>query len=312
MMYIRVKEWEAIDIIVDKSKTIQINSTNTMAAKYTVKDSVFSDLFMIKKYLLQMYQTLHPEDQDATEDDLSYVTIENVLINDIYNDLGIMRGDRTIILVEAQSTWTMNIIIRALLYLAKTYQEYINVNELDVYSKTNVHLPKPELYVLFTGEHKEHPEIVTLSSDFFGEKTDLEVTVHMLYGQENGKDIISQYVAFTKVYDEQRGIYGRTREAIEKTIRICKDNDILKEYLESREKEVVDIMMTLFDEETIRRNHEASIIRETKQEEQQRGIKAVVEAFKQMGGSITDAIENVMANYGYDHDTSDEYVRKYW
>ncbi len=43
-------------------------------------------------------------------------------------------------------------------------------------------------------------------------------------------------------------LYGRTREAIINTINICKDRDILKEYLSSREKEVVDMMMTLFDE----------------------------------------------------------------
>ena len=42
---------------------------------------------------------------------------------------------------------------------------------------------------------------------------------------------------------------GRTREAVLETIRICKDRKILKEYLEGREKEVVDIMMTLFDQE---------------------------------------------------------------
>ncbi len=35
------------------------------------------------------------------------------------------------------------------------------------------------------------------------------------------------------------------------TIRICKDRNVLKEYLESREKEVMDIMMTLFDNEYI-------------------------------------------------------------
>ena len=35
------------------------------------------------------------------------------------------------------------------------------------------------------------------------------------------------------------------------TIRICKDNNVLKEYLEDREKEVVDIMMTLFNDEYI-------------------------------------------------------------
>lgn len=33
------------------------------------------------------------------------------------------------------------------------------------------------------------------------------------------------------------------------TIRICKDQDVLKEYLQRHEKEVVSIMMTLFDQE---------------------------------------------------------------
>lgn len=32
-------------------------------------------------------------------------------------------------------------------------------------------------------------------------------------------------------------------------IRICKDRNVLKEYLESKEKEVVDIMMVLYDQE---------------------------------------------------------------
>ena len=44
-------------------------------------------------------------------------------------------------------------------------------------------------------------------------------------------------------------LYGRTKKAILETIRICKDRNVLKEYLESREKEVVDIMMVLYDEE---------------------------------------------------------------
>ena len=33
------------------------------------------------------------------------------------------------------------------------------------------------------------------------------------------------------------------------TIRICRNRNILKEYLESREKEVIDIMMALFDQQ---------------------------------------------------------------
>ena len=93
-------------------------------AKYTIKDSVFSDLFKIKKYLLQLYRTLHPEDITATENDLTDITIKNVLTDGIYNDLGFLSGDRFVILLEAQSLWTENIIVRALLYLAQTYHDY--------------------------------------------------------------------------------------------------------------------------------------------------------------------------------------------
>lgn len=70
-------------------------------AKRTVRDSVFSDLFQNKKYLLELYQTLHPEDTETTEDDLTDVTIQNVLTDDIYNDLGFRNGDRILILVES-------------------------------------------------------------------------------------------------------------------------------------------------------------------------------------------------------------------
>ena len=75
--------------------------------------------------------------------------------------------------------------------------------------------------------------------------------------------ILSQYVAFTKVYNEQVKRYGRSREAVTETIRICKDRDLLREFLESREKEVVSVMMTLFDEERIMCTHIVSEKKET-------------------------------------------------
>ena len=73
----------------------------------------------------------------------------------------------------------------------------------------------------------------------------------------NGNDIISQYVNFTKVYNEQLKQYGRTRKAVMETIRICKNKNVLKEYLEAREKKVITIMMALFDEEQVMRNYVA-------------------------------------------------------
>ena len=57
-------------------------------------------------------------------------------------------------------------------------------------------------------------------------------------GLNQTDDIIGEYVTFTKVYNEQCKIHGRTEQAVRETIRICKDKNVLKEYLESRENGV--------------------------------------------------------------------------
>lgn len=246
-------------------------------AKYTVKDSVFTSLFKDKKYLLQLYRALHPEDKETTEDQLTDITIKNILTDGMYNDLGFMAGDRLLILVEAQSTWTMNIIIRALMYLVQTYHDYFDREGADLYGSRKVKLPKPELYVIFTGERAAKPETVSLTEEFFGgEDCAIEVKVKMIYGddawretvsgEQPEKDIISQYITFTKVYNEQLKLYQRTRKTITETIRICKDRNVLREYLSSREKEVVDIMMTLFDEERIMQTYVANKEKEAAKE----------------------------------------------
>src|SRR5699024_8638023 len=224
-------------------------SSNQIKAKKTAKDSVFRDLFENPTYLLQLYQVLHPEDREVTEDQISSVTIKNILLDQMYNDLGFIVKQRLLLLVEAQSTWSKNIVIRVLLYLANTWKEYIQNKKLNIYGSGGMSLPKPELYVIYTGERKERPEWIFLSEEFFpGQECFVDVKVRMLYDGKEG-DILNQYVTFTKIYNEQVKEYGRTKEAVLETIRICKNRKILKEYLESREKEVVDIMMTLFDQE---------------------------------------------------------------
>lgn len=220
----------------------------TEAAKHTIKDSVFTNLFQEKKYLLQLYKTLHPEDTEVTEDSLSDITIHNIMTDGIYNDLGFRRGNRLLILVECQATWTENIIMRSLM---TTYQDYFRKTNQNIYKKAKVTFPKPELYVVFTGEKQGHPEYMSLSEEFFdGEECFLDVCVRVLYGSGED-DIISQYVTFAKVYDEQRKKHGKTRMAILETIRICKDKNVLTEYLLEREKEVEAIMLAMYDEEEI-------------------------------------------------------------
>ena len=249
-------------------------------AKRTAKDSVFTDLFQDPKYLIQLYRALHPEDQDVTEESITNVTIKNILLDQCYNDLGFCIGDKLVILVEAQSTWTVNIVVRGLMYLAQTYQEHIEKSGQNVYGSKRVKLPKPELYVIFTGERKSKPEYLYLSKEFFGgEESAIEVKVKMIYDGKEG-DIINQYVTFTRIYNEQVKLYGRTREAVLETIRICKDKNVLKEYLVDREQEVVNIMMTLFNDEYILKTYVKS--------EKMDYAKATAQKLYKKGNSVED------------------------
>ena len=261
--------------------------------KRKIKDSVFTNLFQDKKYLLQLYKALHPEDMDVTEDEIADVTIKHVLVDADYNDLGFSVGDRLMVLVESQSTWTINIIIRALMYLIQTYHDYFKRTNHNLYGSKKVNMPKPELYMIYTGDRKTVPDTIALSKEFFdGARVAIDAEVKVLY-QENEKDIIGQYIIFSKVYNEQRKLYGNTKQAVTETIRICKDRNVLKEYLLEREKEVVDIMMTLFDDEQILKAYTRDVEENMERETERRTAERLIKKGKMSLDEIADCVPSL-------------------
>lgn len=273
--------------------------------KHNCKDSVFEDLFSDPHYLFQMYKTLHPEDTTSNENDIADVTIRNAMTNDQYNDLGFRIGNRLLVLIEAQSTWTVNIVIRILMYLMTTYNRYFTENKIDLYSSVKVEIPKPELYVVYTGTHKNLPEYLTLQDDFFGGE-DISVNARVKVISSSGSDdIINQYIIFTQVLDEQVKIHGREIIAVEETIRICKDRNVLKEYLESREKEVISIMEALYNEQEVMDRYIASREKESE-------IKATVKAYHRFGRNISEAIEDIIAQFGLSETSAEAKAKQYW
>ena len=251
----------------------ETKQTQEVMAKRTAKNSVFLDLFQNKSYLLKLYKTLHPEDTTATEDSLTDVTITNVLTDNLYNDLGFIVNNKLIILIEAQSTWTMNILVRVLLYLAQSYHEYFQRTSQDYYKSRKVKMPKPELYVIYTGNKGRKPDKISLSNEFFkGADIDIEVRAKVIY-ESDKDDIINQYIIFCKVFNEQTKQHGMTQKAVTETIRICKDRNVLMEYLAQREKEVVTIMMSLLDEEQIMKSFIRSERHDADRETAERMIK---------------------------------------
>jgi len=65
-----------------------------------------------------------------------------------------------------------------LMYLAESYKQYVEDHKLDLYGTRPVSIPKPEMYVVYTGPKQDVPDVLHLS-DLYGGKggVDLEVTV---------------------------------------------------------------------------------------------------------------------------------------
>ena len=266
--------------------------------KYTLKDSVFTFLMKQPEYARKLYLALHPEDTDVTEADCKLVTLEHILTTGIYNDVGLQVRDMLILLVEAQSLFSINISLRLLMYLAATYKESVEEHKLNLYGTAAVKIPRPELYMVYTGTRSEVPEVLHLSDLYEGEgSVDLEVKV--LRGTGTG-DIVDQYVRFCQIADAKREQYGRTSEAIEETLRECIAKGILVPFLKAREKEVAEIMVTLFNQQKVMEIHDYHIARAAREDGLKEG-RAEGRAEGHLAGraeGVLSSIQNLMETLG--------------
>ena len=240
-----------------------VNADSSVSINTKANDAVFTDLFRRKEYVLQIYQTYHPDD-NVTVDDITILTLDSRLLNQQYNDLAFMVRNKILFLFEEQTKWSVNIVIRMLMYLAEVWMKYIQINGLDLYQYSKLELPVPEFYVVYVGNRVNRPETLSLKNDIFdGVDVPVDLTVKMIYGKprkgSNGhwdcESVLDQYVEFTHIRADQIAIHGRTEKAILETLRICIEQGVLKEYFIEERQEVINMLRSLFDDETILRNH---------------------------------------------------------
>ncbi len=219
--------------------------------KHTVKDSVFKDIFSKLENVLELYKELHPEDSTVAADDIQISTLESIIVNRLINDLGFFVNKngkaKLVVLAEEQSYWNPNITYRLLGYLVDTLNKYLHNTKQTVHKGQKVYLPEIELYVIYAGD-EEAPDTVSFKDDFFNGSGPVDVKVNII--KKTGTEtIISQYIGFCKVFNEQRRKYGNTLEAVEETIRICTEKGFLRDYLIKHNEEVITMMAEIFNEE---------------------------------------------------------------
>ena len=260
-----------------------------------------------------MIKVLHPEMTGLKEDDIKLVTLNAVIINGQYNDLALLVKNKLIIFVEAQSTWSINVLVRILLYLSATYHDYIIENELNVYGSKKMHIPEPEFYVVYTGSRRIEKDIISLRQDFWNNPdAKLELIVRVI-NSEDKNDIIGQYIIFTHVLDEQIKIHGRTKKAAENTISICQDDGVLKEYLEDLKKEVVSTMMLLFDQDYATAMYGKEQERKGERKGEKKGaIKTTVKMCRRFGATIEEAVNMLIEDFGLTSEKASMYVNNLW
>ena len=148
------------------------------------KNSVFLDLFGRKEYLVRMCSLLHPEYGELSEDDLTVVTIENVLTIKHFNDMGVLLNRdkrKLLIMAEAQSLWSVNVIFRLWEYVIDTLMNYFINNGYDLYSTPKLPMPDVETYIIYTGKNipkmissgeletdERGFQVLSLNKEFFG------------------------------------------------------------------------------------------------------------------------------------------------
>ena len=223
------------------------------------KNSVFLNLFMRKEYQLALYQELFPQDTEITADDLELVTLDNVLTIHPYNDLGLLARGKLIVLAEAQSTWSVNIIFRLAGYYFDSAMGYLVSRNADLYSSVRVDILDVEAFVVYTGKKKIKKDVISLNQEFFGGNPEKpEFKARIIHGGYKG-GILEEYMGFCHIWDEHV-LSAKTpeqkQEAVARTIALCIEKGYLAKYLGAHRVEVEKIMITMLSPEYIKKASE--------------------------------------------------------
>ena len=187
---------------------------------------------------------------------LKNIRLDQVLYMTFYNDVSYLVDNKIIVLAEHQSTINPNMPLRCLEYISRLYETLFESKEK--YSRKLLKIPSPEFYVFYNGE-EDYPCDKTLKlSEAFIEKAaepNLELTVKVInINRQNRHPVlencktIQEYSIFVETVRKWKEI--DPQNGFEKAVEECIENNILREYLKRKSKEVVNMLLAEYDYET--------------------------------------------------------------
>ena len=223
------------------------------------KDSVFVDLFSsdrtAKDNFLALYNALYNTNYQSTAI-LKNIRLKQTMYMSFANDVSYLVDNKIIVLAEHQSTVNPNMPLRCLEYVTRLY-EHIQ-NPRDRYSRALKKIPVPVFYVFYNGrENIPAQKILRLSDSFImqPETPTLELVVKLIninYDKDSRIvkrcEPLGQYSLFVDAV--RRHIAVDKEHGFENAIKECIKNDILKEYLQRKSREVINMLIAEYDYDT--------------------------------------------------------------
>jgi len=243
------------------------------------KDRLFRLVFREKKDLLDLYNAVRGTAYTDYES-LEITTIENAVYMTMKNDISFLIDD-ILNLYEQQSTWNFNMPLRGFLFLADVYRKYIETRKLNLYSSKLVRLPMPQYIVFYNGIRMAEDRVELSLSDAFLVPDETVVAgleckaiiLNINYG--HNKELLQQciklnhYSQFVAKIREYQTLGMAMEAAVKQAVDDCIRNGILAEILSANRAEVLNLILTEYDEQS----HIASEKEISYAEGEEKGIK---------------------------------------
>lgn len=249
------------------------------------KNNLFIFLFTKKKeYALSLYNAVNGSHY-TNEEDLQFKLLEDVLFIEMKNDVSFL-FDGALNLYEHQSTFSYNMPLRGLFYLADLYKKLIPKERL--YRKKRLRIPTPKYMVFYNGPVEDMAvdrlemklsdafEVPDESKGFEWTATVLNINPGFneeLFGQCK---ILREYAEFVETV-KRNAKTTNLKEAMVRTIRECMEKGILKDFLQEHGREMEEMSWQIYDTERILQIQHEEALEDAREEGMRLGLERGIE-----------------------------------
>ena len=230
------------------------SNIDVLTANRMYKSRIFAMLFSDRNELLKLYNALNGTSYDDP-DLLQVNTLENAVYMSMQNDVSFII-DMRLNLYEHQSTYSPNLPVRYLLYVADVYSDY--TKDMNLYGTKAVKLPTPRFVIFYNGQAEQPDRKELKLSELFSipdADPSLELKAVMLNINKGHNRKLMETCRTLQDYAEYT---FRVREyaaempldlAVEQAITECISEGILADFLRKNRAEAKKVSIYEYDEE---------------------------------------------------------------